>query len=210
MAEETTQPQEPQVAFNPDGSVDLPVDGKPVRFVKEADLLAVKGGAQGKEKEWNDREAKFNTDLAEANRLREETHQYLLLTQAERDDLKENTKDYDTHKTRVGELELELGASREKLGITELLLAQRMTQALVGAGATEETLKDKTLDQLRSLEEAASIFGRDVAAKPAKYDNGKGGGTSAETPLDRAKRILEENEAAGHRMGSRVAAPRTE
>jgi len=198
------QPQEGKLTFNQDGSVDLPVDGKPIRFVKETDLLAVKGGVQSREKEWNDKEAWFNTQLAETNRLREETHQTLLQTQAERDNLKERYKDYDTDKKRVGELETELGSYKERLTKAETVLAERMRQALVGAGATEEQLKDKTLDQLRSLEDAAKIFGREVKSQPANYDGGKaGGGSAPETPLDRAKRVLEEHEAAGRRMRSR-------
>jgi chromosome segregation ATPase len=203
MPEEPTQPQE-QVKFNQDGSVDLPIDGKPIRFVKEADLLAVKGGVTSKETAWETEKAQFNTQLAEANRLREETHQTLLQTQAERDNLKEQYKDHDTYKTRVGELETELGSHKERLTSYEGMLVERMRQALVGAGASEESLKDKTLDQLRSLEEAAKVFGREVKPQPANYDGGKqGGGSAPETPLDRAKRILEEHEAAGRRIGSR-------
>lgn len=203
MPEVVTQPQE-QVKFNQDGSVDLPVDGKPIRFVKEADLLAVKGGVQSKETVWETEKAQYNTQLAEANRLREETHQTLLRTQAERDNLKEQYKDYDTHKMRVGELETELGSNKERLTKVETALVERMRQALTGAGALEESLKDKTLDQLRSLEEAAKIFGKELKAKPANYDGGKqGGGSAPETSLDRARRILEEHEAQGRRIGSR-------
>lgn len=203
MPEVVTQPQE-QVKFNQDGSVDLPIDGKPIRFVKEADLLAVKGGVQSKETVWETEKAQYNTQLAEANRLREETHQTLLRTQAERDNLKEQYKDYDTHKMRVGELETELGSNKERLTKVETALVERMRQALTGAGALEESLKDKTLDQLRSLEEAAKIFGKELKAKPANYDGGKqGGGSAPETSLDRARRILEEHEAQGRRIGSR-------
>jgi len=204
MTEEQTLPQEGKLTFNQDGSIDLPVDGKPIRFVKEADLLAVKGGVQSKEMAWEPEKAQFNTRLAEANRLREETHQSLLQTQAERDNLKEQYKDYDTHKNRVGELEKELGSSKERLTGYEKMLVERMRYSLIAAGATEESLKDKTLDQLRSLEEAAKVFGKELKAKPANYDGGKqGGGSAPETSLDRAKRILEEHEAAGRRIGSR-------
>ena len=204
MPEVMTQPQEGKLTFNQDGSVDLPVDGKPIRFVKEADLLAVKGGVQSKEKEWNDKKAQFNTQLAEANRLREETHQTLLKAQTERDNLKEQYKDYDTYKKKVGELETKLGSHKERLTKVEGALVERMRQSLIGAGASEVSLKDKTLDQLRSLEEAAKIFGREVKAKPANYDGGKqGGGNAPETSLDRAKRILEEHETQGRRIGSK-------
>lgn len=202
-----TQQDGVKLTFNQDGSVELPVEGKPTRFVKESDLLAVKGSKEKSEQDWEQEKGKFQTDLAEANRLREESHQQLLQTQAERDNLTEQYKDYDTHKTRVGELETEIGSGKEKLTGYEKELAERMRQALVGAGATEDSLKDKTLDQLRNLEEAARVFGREVKAKPANYDGGKpSGGTVSEAPLDRARRILEEVEEKGHRIGAKVPA----
>ena len=190
---------------NQDGSIDIPIGGKSVRYVKEADLLAVKSGKEKLEQEWTGKETNYQTQLAEANRIREETHQQLLQAQAAKDQLAEQYKDYDTHKSRVGELEAELGSSKERLTSYEKELVERMHQALVGAGATEESLKDKTLDQLRNLEEAAKVFGKEVKARPANYDGGKvGGGTTPETPIERARRILEESEAAGHRIGSKM------
>lgn len=198
-------PYIPAPKVNDDKTIDLLFDGKLVRYALESDLLAIKGGAQNKEKEWNDKESQFNTQLAEANRLREESHQSLLAAQAERDSLTEKYSDYDTHKARVGELETELGSHKEKLIGYEKELAERMRQSLIGAGASEDNLKDKTLDQLRSLEEAAKVFGREVKPKPANYDGGRsGGGSAPESPMDRAKRILEESEAAGHRIGART------
>jgi len=203
----TTGAEGVNLTFNQDGSVDIPVEGKTTRFVKEADLLAVKGSKEKIEQDWETEKGKFQTDLAEANRLREESKQQLLQAQAERDNLTEQYKDYDTHKTRVGELETELGSHKEKLSQYESELAERVRQSLIGAGATEESLKDKTLDQLRQLEDAAKVFGRDVKAKPANYDGGKsGGGTAPETPLDRARRILEEHEERGHRIGAKAPA----
>ena len=207
MTEKTEgQPQEGvKLTFNQDGSVDIPVEGKATRFVKESDLLAVKGAKEKSEHEWAGKETNYQTQLAEANRIREETHQQLLQAQAAKDQLAEQYKDYDTYKNRVGELETELGSSKERLTSYEKELAERMHQALVGAGATEESLKDKTLDQLRNLEEAAKVFGREVKARPANYDGGKvGGGTTPETPIERARRILEESEQAGHRIGSKM------
>ena len=200
----TTATEGTGLAFNQDGSVAIPVDGKPVRFVKESDLLAVKGSKEKLEQEWGTKETTFNTKLAEANRLHEESHQQFLQAQAAKEQLAEQYKDYDTHKSRVGELEIELGSHKEKLIGYEKELSERMRQALIGAGASEESLKEKDLNQLRNLEEAAKVFGRELKPRPANYDNGKQGGVSApETPLDRAKRILEENEERGHRIGSR-------
>jgi len=192
---------------NEDKTIDLNIGGKPVRYALESDLLAVKGGAEAKATEWETEKAKFNTSLAEANRLREEAHQALLQTQAAMEQLKEQYKDYDTHKTRVGELEAELGSHKESVSKYESELADRIRQNLIGNGATEDALKDKTLDQLRSLEEAAKIFGGNgnKGNKPANYDGGAGpgAGSTPESPLDRAKRILEEHEAKGHKIGAR-------
>lgn len=196
-----------ELKFNNDGSVDLPVEGKPIRFVKESDLLAIKSGKEQAEKGWGEKEAQFNTQLAEANRLREESHQQLLQAQAASEKLVEQYKDYDTHKTRVGELEKELGSHKERLTGYEKELVGRIHQSLVGVGATEDNLKDKTLDQLRSLEEAAKVFGKEFKVVPARYDGGKaGGGGALETPLERAHRILEEHEAKGHRIGAKTLA----
>ena len=191
-------PEEPTYTFNTDGSIDIPKDGKPVRFVKETDLLTVKGVAEGKAQQWENEKAKSQTDLAEANRLREETHQSLLAAQAAREQLVEQYKDYDTHKTRVGELETELGSVKESVGKHETELANRIRASLLGHGATEEAIKGKTLDQLRNLEEAARVFGNKPTPTPARYDGGQGGpagGDVPEKPIERAQRIIEEHEA---------------
>ena len=188
--------------FNKDGSIDIPVEGKPTRFVKESDLLAVKGGMESRVKEWEGKEATFNTSLAEANRLRDEAHQNLLKVQAEREQLVSNAQESATLKSKVGELEKTIATLREGGSKLELELAGRMRHALATLhGATEEALKDKNLEQLRNLEDAAKILvgGR---VRQANYDGGKVGAVVApETPLDRTRRIIEEHEAKkGGRM----------
>ncbi|KKL05329.1 hypothetical protein LCGC14_2607130, partial [marine sediment metagenome] len=123
----------------------------------------------------------------------------LLTAQAASEQLVEQYKDYDTHRNRVGELETELGSVRESVGKHEIELANRMRQNLLGRGAKEEAIKDKTLDQLRNLEEAASLFGNGgKVSQPARYDGGAGvtgTGTAPEKPMDRARRVIEEHEA---------------
>ena len=202
MTEETTY------KFNDDGSLDLPIEGKPVRFVREAHLLALKGSSENKARDWEVKEAKFNTDLAEANRLRDETHQTLLQEQAAHEQLKSAHSDYDTLKTRVGELETENGSHKENVGKLETELTNRIRTKLIKFhGVKEDILKDKNLSQLRNLEEAAEILGPGKG-KPANYDGGggpPGGGSAPETALDRAHRILEEHEAKGHRIGAKTA-----
>jgi len=188
--------------FNHDGSVDLPIEGVMTRFVKESDLLAVKGGSEQKEKDWENEKASFNTQLAEANRLRDESNALLLQERAAKEQLATKYADYDTHKVRVGELEAENGTLKESISKYDEELAGRIRHNLIMYnGASEEAVKDKTLPQLRNLEEAARVFGNGNKGKegvPARYDGGQGGpagGSVPESALDRANRILEEHDA---------------
>jgi len=187
--------------FNHDGSVDLAVEGAKVRFVKESDLLAVKGGSEQKEKDWENEKASFNTQLAEANRLRDESHTLLQQERAAKEQLTTQYGDYDTQKVRVGELETENGTLKGSIGRFEEELTGRIRHNLIMYnGASEEAVKDKTLPQLRNLEEAARVFGNGNKKQgvPARYDGGQGvpsGGSVPETPTDRANRILEEHDA---------------
>lgn len=188
--------------FNHDGSVDLQVEGNAVRFVKESDLLAVKGGSETKEKEWETEKASFNTQLAEANRLRDESSASLLQERAAKEQLTTKYGDYDTQKVRVGELETETGTLKESIGKFEEELAGRIRHTLIMSnGASEDAVKDKTLPQLRNLEEAARVFGngnKNKQGQPARYDGGQGGpagGGVPESSIDRAHRILEDHDA---------------
>lgn len=188
--------------FNHDGSVDLTVEGAKVRFVKESDLLAVKGGSTQKETDWETEKASFNTQLAETNRLRDESNTLLQQERAAKEQLTTKFGDYDTQKVRVGELETETGTLKESIGKFEDELVGRIRHNLITQnGASEEAVKDKTLPQLRNLEEAARVFGNGNKNKegiPARYDGGQGvpgGGSVPETPTDRANRILEEHDA---------------
>jgi len=181
--------------FNDDGSIDIPVSGKDTRFVKESDLLAVKGAKEKAEEGWNTERATFNTNLAEANRVKEEAHQQLLQSQAANEQLKTTQTEHDTLKTRVGELETELGSNKESIGKHETELASRIRHTLITYhGATEDALKDKDLSQLRNVEEAAKIFGDgSKGGKPANYDGGAGGEglvPGALTPIEQAGQEL--------------------
>ena len=140
--------------FNKDGSIDIPVEGKPIRFVKESDLLAVKGGAEEKAKEWVTKESTYSNQISEVTKLRDEAHQNFLKAQAEKEQLVGQYKDYDTHKARVGELEKDIENHKKSLKSYQEELASRVKNSLLSLGAKEESLKDKSLDQLRSLEEA--------------------------------------------------------
>ena len=182
--------------FNKDGSLDIPVDGKPVRYVKESDLLAVKSGSETKQKEWDGEKVTFTTQVGDLTKLRDEAHANLLKEQAVREQLTEKYKDYDTHKNRVGELAKELETHKGTVGKYEKELTDRIKSSLIATySIQEDTFKDKTLEQLRNIEETAKLIGKPAGAKPANYDKGGGGtGGIVESRMDRAKRIIDEQE----------------
>lgn len=184
---------------NDDGTISIQADGKDIRYAKESDLLAVKGGSEAKKTEWENEKVKlsgqitdFQTKLAEANRLREETHQTLLQEQAEKEKLVKSQTDYDAIKTKAGELQVEIDTHKASIGELEKEVTDRIRHALVNFyGVSEDDLKDHNLEQLRGVETAARLIG----PKPkTTYDGGPppGGGGSAETQMERARRLMAE------------------
>jgi len=160
---------------NEDGSYNFNIDGKSVRTVKESDLLAVKGGAEKKEGE-------LLSQIAEANRLKDESHNLYLQEQTAREQFEEQAKESPTLKTKVGELETQLSATLEsRKQLEEELLGMRRTHLAAQYKVSEESLKDKSMDQLRNLEDALKLVG---GRKPANYDIGpQGVGAGAPTTV---------------------------
>ena len=196
---------------NDDGSLNIKVEDKDVRYVKESDLLAVKGASETKGKEWETEKATLNTNLAEANRLRDEDHQNLLKEQTTVTQLRDQYKDFDAFKTKAGELTTVVETHTEAMGKLEKEVADRIRKTLTKYyKVKEDTLKDKDLPQLRSLEESARILGTGVPAGAANYDGGPSGPAGdnvPEKPIDRAKRIIEELGDKGHVIGGKGKAP---
>ena len=203
---------EPTYKTNVDGSITMIVDGTETQYGKMADTLGLKGLLKTKTEDWDTERSNLNTKLAEANRIKEESHQELLKGQAAAEQLQERYKDYDAFKAKAGELTTTVETHATTITNHEKELADRIRFTLINVyKVKEDSLKDKDLSQLRNLEESAKILGASVAvAAPAKYDGGPGGpgaGSAPEKDIDRAKRIIEEHEAAGHRMGGKGSLP---
>ena len=174
-----------------DGAFSVLVDKKPTRLVKESDLLAVKESSGSKAKEWDTERATFTSKLEESSKAQETIRQSLLQEQAAKEAVVAKYADYDTWKTKVGELDKTLLEHKTSLQKHQEELTSRIKSGLMSAGVKEESLKDKNLDQLRNLEEAARLFAGNQQKKPANYEGGTGGGGSApESNFERAKRII--------------------
>src|SRR4030066_2083409 len=78
-------------------------DGKQIKYVPESDLLTVKEGSERVKADYEAKITKHLTDLAEANRLRDEVRQTLLQEQAKSEGLEKNSQEAATWKSKVGE-----------------------------------------------------------------------------------------------------------
>lgn len=175
---------------NQDGSIIAKIEGQDVKFVKESDLLAVKGGSESYKTAAEAEKTGLMTELAEANRLKGEEHNTVLQERTAKEQAEEKAKVADTLTTRVSELETENAdhkTAREKL--EEELLGKTRTILTTIYGVSEDTLKDKDKDQLRNLEEASKVLGK--KGGPANFDTkgaGVGGGpTPGTSPIEQAK-----------------------
>ncbi len=173
--EEKTQ----AITFNDDGSISTDVGGKTVKFVHSSDLVKVKDGLEATNKGLEDKVAKLSTDLAETVRVRDENSQSRLTAEAATEQMEKKYKDYEDIKGKVTTLETEGASHKEDYGKLETEISDILRRSLVTHGAPEDSIKDKTLDQLRHLDEAAKLFGNGKKAEPAKYDGQGGAGAGA-------------------------------
>lgn len=165
MGENDTQ----TFTVNDDGTISIVVEGKEVKYAKESDLLTVKGGSERKE-------AELLSQIAEANRLKDETRNLYLQEQAAKEQLEEQAKEGTTNKEKATELEGKLSAAEEsRKQLEEELLGVRRTNLASSYGVSEESLKDKDTGQLKNLEDALKLVGN--KGKPANFDKGPGGTT---------------------------------
>lgn len=148
-----------------------PAEDQGPKMVPEKDLLAVKVGAEKKESE-------LLTQVAEANRVKDETHNNLLQMQAAKEQLEEQLKTGVATKAQVDELQTKLKAAEEAVSNSGTALLD-LKKANVAATYSVDisTLVGKTMDQLNSLEEALKLVGG--KPKPATMDVGGGGGVAA-------------------------------
>lgn len=148
-----------------------PVTPTEPKMVPESDLITVKKGAERKE-------AELLSQIAESNRLKDETHNLYLQEQAAREQLEEQAKEGATNKEQVVELTAKIAAAEEsRKQLEEELLGIKRTYLATAYGVSEESLKDKDAGQLKNLEDALKLVG--TKGKPANFDKGPGGTTPA-------------------------------
>jgi len=169
---------------NQDGSISVKdTDGKTVKYVKDADLGAVKVRLKDTEGEVT----KLQTDLAGANTKYDTEHQLVLQERAAKEQLDKNVKEGATLKTEVEGLRTQVADLTKVGGETATKLTERLrTHLETGYKIDKAKLEGKTLAEMESIESTLSLTGAVPAA--ANYD-GKGGnqggagGLAGKSPL---------------------------
>ena len=161
---------------NNDGSISIEADGgKHVRYVKESDLLAVKGAAEQAKSSHETQTSKLMTDLAEAKRLHDEEHNRLLQEQAAKEQLLKDAQEAATLKAKVGEYETKLSAAETSRSDYEKNLLDLLKERFATVyKVAPDKVKDMSLVQLRDAEKVLQLTGAG-GSKPANYDGGAGG-----------------------------------
>ena len=162
---------------NTDGSADLTIEGKKVRFVKESDLGAVKSALKDRETELSTTQA----NLATANSKYDTEHQVVLQERVAKEQLEKDAKEGTTLKTKVVELETEVADLKKVGGEINTKLTEQLRTTLKTTYKIEEAkLEGKALTELENIHNALQLTG--VAPAAANYD-GKGGGDGAGSDL---------------------------
>jgi len=152
-------------------------DGQVIKVVPESDLMALKTGAETKEKELSDQVTTLQTQVVEANRVKEEKHNALVQAQANTTQLEATLKEYEAAKANAEELQTKLTTVEASVsGLNTKLLDQKKQLLTTAYTVGANTLEGKTLEQLETLEEALKLVGK--PAKPATTVDLGGGGAA--------------------------------
>ncbi len=166
--------QETQATLNQDGSLSIKdPDNKTVKYVKEADLGAVK--VQLKDSQAS--VTKLQTDLADATTKFDTEHQVVLQERVAKEQLEKDAKEGTGLREKVTGLETELTDLKKASGDATTKLTEQLKASLKATYKIEdEKLADKALVELESIQSALQLTGAVPAS--ANYD-GKGGGEGA-------------------------------
>lgn len=182
---------EPTYSTEKDGAIAITVDGKHIRYVKESDLLAVKGASETTRSESEKTIAAARAELDEHKRKSDEAHAKLLQEQARREQMEQSLRETDALKVKAGELETKYSAAEtSRKSLEDELTGIKRTTFVEKYKVDSEKVNGMTLDQLREAEKHLSLVGFNPASKPANYDGGNGGTPAAGqkvTPLEQAR-----------------------
>jgi chromosome segregation ATPase len=191
---------------NKDGTISIKgEDGKEVRFAKESDLLAVKGGKEaaetelGKAKETHESKiteitTAHQSEIQSLNTKLSESATKLLQAEAAKEKLEERVNESAGLSSELAGAKQELeDAKKASETAAGQLLETRRQLIIVTYNVAADSVKDKTMEQLDALEEALKAT-RGSRAGPYASVTAPGGGGEAPSDMERAKQIIADAE----------------
>jgi len=179
---------------NSDGSISITdADGKATRYVKESDLLAVKGGSEQAKTSFENQVATLQAQIADTNTKLNETKQLLLQETAAKEKAVGQLPEFDTLKTRVGELTTELKTANEKLTASEASVTAGLQNTLITTYRLDpKKVKAMTPEKLREVESNFRETGfTPVTSGTTPVYDGAGGAGGNEGKKDETTRLQE-------------------
>jgi len=191
-----TDSQTFEAKANKDGTIVIKdTEGKEIRYAKEADLLAIKGGAEASKQKIEEITTAHKVEVESLNTKVSEANAKALQAEAAKEQLEERIKESAGSKEELAGVKTKLDAATkaaEAAGTKLLELRGRLVVATYGISA--EAVKGKTIEQLDALEEALKAVQGGKKIGPYAAPGGSVGAT-VESDLDRANRIIKEAEA---------------
>jgi DNA repair exonuclease SbcCD ATPase subunit len=171
--------------------------GNEGKLVPEKDLLAIKARAEGLEKEYGEAKTTWNNTETTYKKQVDEATTKLFASEASIKKFEEQLKESASASTALAEAKAKLEAlnkTHEDLRGKALDYRKRLITGTFNI--SPEVIKDKTLEQLDLYEEALrAVSGGKGVGNFAVGGGGAGGqAKTPESPLDRAKRIMQEAE----------------
>lgn len=170
--------------------------------ITEKDLMALKGKVEKAENLLKVANTDHKTALAESETKYNDTYQKQLQAEAKVTSLEETITQSGNSAEELKDVKQKLADAEKSVeGLTTKVLDSRRQTIVATYNIPTESIAEKTMEQLDNYEEALKSV---TAAKGVgNYAVGGGGGGAAtpEQPLDRARRILEEAQEAGHVYG---------
>jgi len=176
-----------------DGAIIIKGEHGNLRYVKESDLLAVKGASESVKAEVEKTVAQHQAAVTEAQKQRDEAHAKLLQEQARIEKMEQSVKEVDAYKVKAGEFEAKLTAAETgRKGLEDELLGMKRTSFISTYKVEKDKVEKMTLAELRDAEKHLGMLGFNPQ-RPANFDGGggaPGNGSTPKTPLEKAKEEL--------------------
>jgi len=165
------------------------------KMVPESDLISVK---KGMEHQIDELKTSHAAELEGLNSKLSDTNTNLVASEAKAKDLEERLSQSNISAEELSKVKKELGTAQTAVkSLTDKTLEYRRRIVALGYGIPEDTIKDKTLEQLDAFEEALRAVSATKGIGNYALTQGGGGGAT-ETPIERAKAMIAEAEKKMH------------